>query len=425
MDEETPIAAPVRRGLWHSPDFLKLWAGETISEFGSLIGRPALSFAAVITLAATPFQMALLSAAGIIPGLLSPLAGVWVDRLHRRPVMIVADLALTVVLLTVPLAAVARLLSIPQLYAVVFITAALDTVFRIAYVAYLPTLVGRDDILEANSKLTASSAVAEVSGFALAGWLVQWFTAPFAIAIDAVSFLGSVASLRAIEKPEVLVVRSDQRRQMFTEIAEGAQFIVADTRLLVIAVCTAVQTVFDSVVGALYMLFVVNALGFKPAALGMIFAVGGISSFGGALLARRAAETLGLVRSMVAGVAIAGVGLMLVPMARGSGMYGALMLIANQLVADGAFTIFIINYSSFVQIVTPDEILGRVNSCLMFSGRVAALAGSLIAGVLGTALGLRAPLYIGALGTMVAAVMLLAVPEDVTPVAQSVAEAVE
>jgi len=415
----------MRSGLWRNRDFLKLWAGETISEFGTLIGRPALSFAAVITLAATPFQMAMLSAAGIIPGLLSPFAGVWVDRLHRRPIMMVADLALTVALLTVPLAAVAHLLSMPQLYAVVFITAALDTVFRIAYVAYLPTLVGRNDILEANSKLTASSAVAEVSGFALAGWLVQWLTAPFAIAIDALSFLASLAALRAIEKPEELVTGRDQRRQMLTEIAEGARFIVADTRLLVIAVCTSVQMIFDTMVGALYMLFVVNALGFNPGALGMIFAVGGISSFAGALLARRAAETLGLVRSMVAGAANAGAGLMLVPMARGHGVYGASMLVANQLIADGAFTIFIINYSSFVQIVTPDEILGRVNSCLMFSGRVAALAGSLIGGVLGTAFGLRAPLYIGALGTMLAAVMLLTVPEDVTPAAQSLAQAME
>jgi MFS family permease len=183
--------------------------------------------------------------------------------------------------------------------------------------------------------------------------------------------------------------------------------------------------IFDTMVGALYMLFVVNALGFNPGALGMIFAVGGISSFAGALLARRAAERLGLVRSMVAGVAIAGAGLMLVPMARGAGVYRASMLVANQLIADGAFTIFIINYSSFVQIVTPDEILGRVNSCLMFSGRVAALAGSLIGGVLGTAFGLRVPLYIGALGTMLAAAMLLTVPEDVTPAAQSLAEALE
>ena len=157
----------------------------------------------------------------------------------------------------------------------------------------------------------------------------------------------------------------------------------------------------------------------------MIFAVGGISAFAGALLARRAAETLGLVRSMVAGVAIAGVGLMLVPMARGSGVHGTSMLIANQLIADGAFTIFIVNYSSFVQIVTSDEILGRVNSCLMFLGRVAALARSLIGGVLGTALGLRAPLYIAALGTMLAAVMLLAVPEKIAPASQSLAEAAE
>jgi Na+/melibiose symporter-like transporter len=293
MAEPIPIAAPPRRGLWANPDFLKLWAGETASEFGSFIGGPALSFAAVITLAATPFQMALLSAAKIIPGLLSPLAGVWVDRLRRRPIMIGADLAFTMILLTVPLAAVAHLLSMPQLYAVVFITAALDTVFRIAYSAYLPTLVGRDDILEANSKLTASSAVAEVSGFALAGWLVQWLTAPFAVAIDALSFLASIVTLRAIQKPEELVASKDQRRQMFTEIAERARFIAADGQLLTIAVCTAVQAVFDNVVGALYILFVVNTLGFKPGPLGVIFAVGGISSFVGALLARRASRDAG------------------------------------------------------------------------------------------------------------------------------------
>jgi predicted MFS family arabinose efflux permease len=413
MNEDITIGAPTRQGLWRNPDFLKLWAGETISEFGSFIGGPALRFAAVITLAATPFQMALLSAANIIPGLLSPFAGVWVDRLRRRRIMIVCDLALTVVLFTVPLAAVAHLLSMRQLYAVVFITAALDTVFRIAYGAYLPTLVGRDDIVEANSKLTASSAVAEVSGFALAGWLVQWLTAPFAVAIDALSFLASIVTLSAIEKPEEPVARQDQRRQMFTEIGEGARFIATDARLLTIAVCTAVQTVFDNIVGALYMLFVVNILGFKPGQLGVIFAIGGISSFVGALLARRAAQTLGLVRSMAAGVGIAGVGLMLVPMARGAGIYGASMLIGNQLIADGAFTIFIINYWSYVQIVTPDEILGRVNSCLVFSRRVAALAGSLIAGVLGTALGLRSPLYIAALGTMLAALVLLGAPEKV------------
>ena len=101
-----------------------------------------------------------------------------------------------------------------------------------------------------------------MSGFALAGWLVQWFTTPFAIAIDALSFLASLVTLRAIEKREELVARKDRRRRMFMEISEGARFIAGDPRLLVLAVCTAVQTVFGTVVGALYMLFVVNALGF-------------------------------------------------------------------------------------------------------------------------------------------------------------------
>jgi MFS family permease len=410
MDADNSTAPP-RLALRRNPDFLKLWTGETISEFGSFIGAPALRFAAVITLTATPLQMGLLSAANIIPGLLSPLAGVWVDRLRRRPIMIAADFGFTVVLLTVPLAALAHVLSMPQLYAVVLIAAALDVVFRIAYGAYLPTLVGRAEILDANSKLTASSAVAEVGGFALAGWLVQWLTAPFAVAVDALSFLASVASLSSIAKPEDLVTRTDRPSGVLSEIADGARFIVADPRLLVLAACTAVQMLFDSVVGALYMLFVVDTLGFKPGVLGMIFAIGGCSSFVGALFARRAAAALGSARAMVAGVAVGGAGLMLIPMARGAGAYGVSMLIAHQLIADGALTVFIVNYASFVQRATPDEVLGRVNSCLMFSRRVAALAGSLLGGALGMALGLRVPLAAASIGTMIAAAMLLAMPE--------------
>jgi MFS family permease len=397
--------------LFRHADFMKLWTGETISEFGSFIGGPALGFAAVITLAATPLQMGVLSAAQIAPGLLFSLfAGVWVDRLRRRPIMIWADIGRTLILLTIPLAALAHALAMPQLYVVSFAASALDIFFRIAYSAYLPTLVGRAEVLDANSKLTASSAVAEVGGFALAGWLVQWVTAPFAIAIDAVSFLASAVALRVISRPEQLDERTNTRRQMLSEAADGARFIAGDSRLLTMGIATTIQMLFDRILGSLYMLFVVNALGFKPGVLGVIFAIGGVSSFFGAIAAQRAAARFGAKRAMVTGIVITAVGQMFIPMARGAGRYGAAMLIAHQLIADGALTVFIVNYASFVQKVTPDEVLGRVNACFMFARRIAALSGSLLGGVLGATLGLRIPLVIAALGTLVTASMLATLP---------------
>ena len=173
-------------GLWRHADFIRVWIGQTICVFGSLIGGPALAFTAILILHATPFQLGLLAAARLAPGFLTGLvAGAWVDRLRRRPIMIGADIARAMLLATVPLAAVLGLLRIEQLYVVTFLVSVLTILFDVAYQSYLPSLIARADLVEGNSKLSASASVAEVSGFALAGWLVQLFTAPITILIDA------------------------------------------------------------------------------------------------------------------------------------------------------------------------------------------------------------------------------------------------
>src|SRR5262249_53610921 len=198
-----PGSPPARRSLYRHADFMKLWSGETISLFGTRIGGAAMSFAAVITLRATPFQMGLLSAAGYLPSVIfSLVTGAWVDRLRRRPIMIAADLGRTVVLASVPLAAIYGVLGMGHLYVVMLLAALLDLFFDVSYRSYLPTLVDREQLLDANSKLTASSSLAEVAGFSLCGWLVQWITAPFAILIDALSFLASALAIAIIGTPE-------------------------------------------------------------------------------------------------------------------------------------------------------------------------------------------------------------------------------
>ena len=400
-------AARRRSALFQHVDFMKLWTGETVSLFGTRMGDVAISFAAVIALRATPFQMGILAAAGNVPTLvLSLFAGVWVDRLRRRPILIGADIGRFIVLGTIPIAAMFAALTMAQLYSVMLAYSALDLCFDVAYRSYLPSLVAREDLLDANSKLTASAGVAEAGGFAVSGWLVQWLTAPFAILIDAISFLASALAIALIRKPEPAPAPRARDTSVGSEIAAGARLIFSDRRLRAFGINAIAGGFSNSLVGTLYMLFVVNALGFKPGVLGVIFAVGGASSIFGALAARRSANILGTGMAMVAGLAIEGVAFMLLPIARGAGLLSVALLVAQQLVGDSAATVYFINAVSLVQTITPKAMLGRVNASLRFVHLASVLGGQLVAGLAGGMIGLRATIAIGAAGLWVTAALL-------------------
>ena len=417
-----PGFQPASRSLCRHADFMKLWTGETISLFGTRIGSAAMSFAAVITLRATPFQMGLLSAAGYLPSVVfSLVTGAWVDRLRRRPIMILSDLGRTAVLATVPLAAKYGVLSMRHLYFVVLLAALLDLLFDISYRTYLPTLVQREQLLDANSKLTASSSLAEVAGFSICGgWLVQWITAPFAILIDAVSFLASALAIAIISTPEPSPSDHRAERALVREIAAGGRAIWSDGRLRALGVVALVGGFFPSLWNTLYMLLVVDALCFKPAALGMIFAVGGVSALLGALTARRAADWLGTGRAMVLGLAVGGFAMVLPPLARGPGASSVALLVAHQLIGDGALTVYFIRSVTLVQTVAPHGILGRVNASLRFLNHSSTLIGLLVGGLAGQLVGLRPTMLVGAAGVWLAAGLLAASPiRNCRPVAAS------
>ena len=395
--------------LFRHRDFMKLWAGETVSLFGTRMGDVAISFAAVIALKATPMQIGLLAAAGTVPTLvLSLFVGVWVDRIRRRPILIASDIGRTLMLGMIPLAAIFGALRMKLLYAVMLADAILDLIFSVAYRSYLPSLVNREDLVDANSKLTASAGVAEAAGFSLSGWLVQWLTAPFAILIDAISFLASALAIALIRTPEPVPAPRTRDSSVAREIADGARLIFSDRRLRAFGVNAIVGGFSNSLVSTLYMLFVVNSLGFKPGVLGVIFAVGGASSLFGALAARRAADALGTGMAIAAGVAINGVALMLLPIAHGHGYVSVALLVAQQLIGDSAMTIYFINSVSLIQAITPRPMLGRVNASLRFLGLASVLAGQLVAGVAGGVIGLRATIAIGAAGLWVTAAILAA-----------------
>ena len=398
-------------GLWQHSDFLKLWTGQTVSIFGSLITVVALKWLAIIVLNATAVQMAILGAADLVPGILAGLvAGVWVDRLRRRPLLIGADAGRAILLATIPAAAVLHLLRIEQLYVVAFLTGMLTVVFDVAYLSYLPSLLRREELVEGNSKLAATASVAEVGAFGISGWLVQWLTAPFAILIDAVSFVVSAASLLLVRARERKPESAREGANLRIEIVEGLRIALGNPFLRAIAGCTVSIGLTRGILGTVILLYLTREVGFQPAVLGLIFAVGGVSSFFGALIAGWTARRLGIGPALTVGLLLSGAGTLLIPLAHSVSLGAVVLLVANQLVTDPAHTIYDITEVSLRQAITPERLLGRVNASMRFAGLLAMLAGTLLGGVLGQAIGLRMTEVIGALITVAATLWILTSP---------------
>ncbi len=431
LSRSGPGAGAARPGLTRDPDFLKLWAGETISVFGSLVTRAALPFTAILVLRATPFHIGLLQAAELVPGfLIGLIAGAWVDRLRRRPLLIGADLGRALLLGSIPLAALLHVLRMEQLYAVAVLTGLLTLLFDVAYPAYLPSLIGREQLLEGNSRLAASRSVAEVGAFGLAGWLVQWFTAPIAILIDAVSFLVSAGCLAAIRAPEPPPAPRAARAPLLHEIRDGMRVVLHDPVLRALGGSAVLLELSFGFGGAVYMLFVIREVGFSPGALGLIFAVGGASSLAGSVLARPVARRLGLGATLLLGLLLIVVGKLLAPLAHGATALSAFLLIAQQLVQDSAATVWEIHQVSLRQGMTDDRVLGRVNATMRFGSLGAVAAGALVGGALAGAIGLRITLVLGAAIAFAAALVLALSPvrrlrSAPEPVPPSIAPAIE
>jgi MFS family permease len=382
-----------------------LWSGQTFSVFGSMIGGTAMSFTAILFLQATPFQLGIVHTMQIIPAVLTGLlVGAWVDRLPRRRMMIAVDLGRAVVLLSVPLAALLGVLRIEQIYIVALLVSILTLFFDVAYQSYLPGLVGKEEVLEGNSKLSASAAVAEFGGFSIAGWLVQLFTAPLAILIDAFSFVISALTLSAIRKPETAIV-PEEHPELRREIGEGLKTVFHHPLLRSSALSVLLREVGGGMYGAVVVLYMSRGLGFDPGVLGMIWAVGGFSSFLGALLVRQISGRIGAGLAMVFGLAGYAVSMLLIPLASGATLLSALLLIAQQL-GDGFFVVYDVNLVSMRQEIVAERLLGRVNATLQFLALCGALAGGLLGGILGELIGVRSVLAIGGGATLCTAIWI-------------------
>ena len=398
--------------LWRHADFLKLWAGQTVSELGSVVTRTAVPLVALLVLGAGPWGMAGLVVSGSLAVLLVGLfAGAWADRLRRRPLLIWSDALRALLLFSIPVAYVAGVLGMEQLFIVVFVEACLGALFDAAYPAYVPSLIGVDRVVEGNSKLATSSSLAEIGGPGLAGALVQIVSAPFAILIDAVSFAFSAATLLLIRAPEPSRPVRTTATPIRGEIVEGLQLVRRHPILLPIAARSVVAHVAGSFYGVLYVIYLIDELHLTPFLLGVVVSAGGVGSLIGSLFAARVIRAYGLGPTLIGAASLAAVLGVLTPLAQGPLLLATLMVFIPQLIGDGLQTVEGIAEISLIQGLSPDRILGRVNATLeVVSHGIAYPIGALAAAWIAEGIGVRGGIALGWAGMAISILLLVRSP---------------
>jgi len=384
-----PLASP----LWSNSAFVRVWSSATISVFGTLITRVALPFAAIIVLGSGAVEVAVLRGLELGAMLLVGLvAGAWVDRLRRRPVLIWADLGRAALLASIPIADVLGALTFWHLLIVSGLAAVLTSFFDAADTAYLPTIVERERLLEANSTLAASTSAAEFVGFGLSGFLVQVLSAPIAILIDAVTYVCSALLLATIRVPEPPPPPVEDRESVLSEIRVGLRLVRQDPILRAFVGGQMALAALWGVFGAIWMLFALEELGLGPAVIGIVAGLGGFSSFIGAVVAGRATRRFGIGPVAVGAMLLAAVGNAFIPLApAGLPLLAVACLVMQQLVGDSAVTVYDITEVSVRQTLVRDRALGRVAATFRVAALVAQLVATLGAGLLAEVIGLRAP----------------------------------
>jgi MFS family permease len=384
------------------PEFAKLLAGQTVSLLGSSVSDLAIPLLAIITLHATAPQMGVLSAASRLPYLLFGLfIGAWVDRLRRRPILISADLVRGSLTLLIPIAAWAGALRMEALWLVALLLATATVSFDVAYRAFLPSLVARDHLVEANSRLQVSASSTSI--------VVQTLDAPLAVLADAVSFFASAASLGLIGTKETPVAATD-RRHILAEIWEGLRWLLAHPVMRLLTLTTGIFNIFAWFLFVLWVLYMVTDLHLAPAQIGLVFAIGAPGALLSSALTPRIHRRVGLGRGLIWARVLMQAGLAAIPAA-----FGPTTVVVGEL-AFGSFAfgfgLMLSNLlqNSYRQAITPESLQGRANAALLTIVYGVGPIGALLAGWLGATIGVRPTLWLGVVGTTIPLVILVLSP---------------
>jgi MFS family permease len=430
-------AVPASRpaGAFRNRDFTKLWAAATISLLGTQISQIAIPAIAVLLLHAAPFEVALLGTLEFLPFLLFTLpAGVWVDRLPRRRILITGDVGRALMLATIPIAWFSGVLTIWQLYAVGFVNGILTVFFDVADQSYLPTVLERDQLVDGNAKLQASMSIAQIIGQPFGGGVVGLLKGPLAVILDAISFLASALLVFTIRREErasrarpaaagtaaeeagvapsagasVAVelgaeTEGDQtgpRPGIRTEVAEGLRFVLGHRYLRNIAATTGLSNLFGNIVYAIYPVYAYLNLGLTPELVGLAGGGFGLGALVGAVTANRIAERIGVGPAIVTSIAVAEPALLLVPLATHE--TGVFLLALSGFIGSWGAVVYNVNQVSLRQAITPEPMLGRMNATMRFLVWGTIPIGQIVGGTIATITSTQTAVWIGALGALLA-----------------------
>jgi MFS family permease len=400
--------------LLRHPDFLKLWTAETISQFGTQVSLLAVPLVAVVLLEASAFEVALLGTIEFLPFILFSLpAGAWVDRLRRRPILIIGDLGRAISLGSIPVAYALGVLTMGQLYVVGFITGILTVLFDVAYMSYLPSLVERDQLQEGNSKLEISRTIAQTAGPAIGGGLIGLVTAPVAIVIDSISYVVSAVFVFLIRRHEPTPDRHvDEHGQARTglrkEVAAGLRYVLGNRYLRGIAASTGTSNLFSNILFGVFIVYAVRELGLGAAQIGIVFGLGNIGAIVGALTANRISARLGVGHTIVLSMLAYTPGMLLIPLAPSA--FPVPFLIAAGFITGMSTVVYNITQVSLRQAITPLPMQGRMNATMRFIVWGTIPIGAIIGGAIATVSGVSTAIWVGALGSFLAVIPLVITP---------------
>jgi predicted MFS family arabinose efflux permease len=399
---------PIPPLLGSNRSFRRFWSGQTISLFGDEISLLAIPLLAALELDAGAADMGLLAAAALAPNLLLSIhLGAWTDRRRQRKALLVAaDLGRAALLLTIPLAAILGVLSLTQLYVVAFAAGALGVVFNVAYNVVFVGLVERQRYIEASSLLNGSRAASQVAGNGIGGLLVHWFSAPFALLVDACSYLASAAfvgSARVVEPPPAPAPEDDG-------IGAGGRFILRAPLIRATILAAATLNLFNTAFYALLVLYATRTLGLGPGELGLALAVGGLGCVLGSVVTGRLSRRIGLGRALVAGFVLTPAPLLLVPLAGGATQLALPLLIVAEFANGVGVMVLDVGLGALYAAAVPDPLRARVSGAFLLVNYGVRPIGALAGGLLAAAVGLQTTMWVAAIGALAGVFWLLPSP---------------
>lgn len=410
-DHGAPAPTPARgRPLWREPPFARFWSAQAVSELGDRVSELALPLVAVTVLHASATEVAVLAAVVWLPNLVALPVGSWVDRRPRkRSLLIASDLARAAVVLTVPAAALLGVLTLAHLVVVALLLGALSTLFRSAWQPFFVALVRRDQYLEANALLSTTRSGSFVVGPAVGGGLVQALTAPFALVVDGLSFLGSALLLRtvdALERPPA----PNGGAALRTRVVEGMRFVVRHPVLRPALACVTWVNLFTMMVSALLVVFASRDLGLPAGTIGLAMGLGAVGGLLGAVLAGRVARRLGTGRTIALGAVLFTAPLAALPLLQGPVLARAVGLGAVEAVSAFGVILFDVNLGAVMTAVIPDAVRARVQGAFTTVNYGVRPLGALLAGGLAALVGAGPTIAAGGIGGALAVVWLVRSP---------------